>query len=121
MKLLIDECVLSKTARLLRENGFSVVTVQELGKMSATNGMVISTAKKEKAIIITNDLDFSNLTLYPLRSHGGIIVLRPRLDTPEAADEINTMLIKFLTATNPAQIEKALVIIDRHKYRIHKE
>ena len=50
MKLLVDECVLGKTARLLKKEGFPTVTLQELGKMSATNGTLINLAKKEKAI-----------------------------------------------------------------------
>ena len=32
MKLLIDECVLGETAMLLRNAGFDLVTIQELGK-----------------------------------------------------------------------------------------
>jgi len=121
MKLLIDECVLGKTARLLKENGFSVITIQELGKASTTNGTVISIAKRQKAVIITNDLDFGNLILYPLGSHTGIIVLRPRLDTPEAINDVHTVLMRLFKELKPAEIEKSLIIIDRDKYRIRKE
>ena len=113
LRVLIDECVLGKTVKLLRESGFSVVTLGEVGKTSATNGTVISIADKERAIIVTNDLDFGNLLLYPLGSHSGIIVLRPRLDTAEAIDDVHRILISLLKETNPAEIERALIIIDR--------
>ena len=121
MKLLIDECVLGKTARLLKESGFSIITLQELGKSSATNGTVISIAAKEKAVIITSDLDFGNLLLYPLGSHGGIIVLRPRIDSPEAINDIHQVLLHLFKEEKPADIEKSLIIVDRNKYRIRKE
>ena len=121
MKLLIDECVLGKTARLLKESGFSIVTIQELGKTSATNGTIINIAKKEKAVIITNDLDFGNLILYPLGSHGGVIVLRPRLDTAEAINDVHTVLMRLFKEVKPAGIEKSLIIVGRNKYRIRKE
>ena len=120
MKFLIDECVLGKTVKLLRENGFSTATLQELDKSSATNGTVINIANKLKAVIITNDVDFGNLILYPLGSHPGIIVLRPRLDTPQAINDVHKVLMRLLKELKTAEIEKSLIIVDRNKYRIKK-
>lgn len=117
MKFLIDECVLGKTTRLLKESGFSVVTIQELGKISVTNGTVVNIANKEKSVIITNDLDFGNLILYPLGGHGGVIVLRPRLDTVEAIDDVHRVLLRLLKELKPSEIEKSLIIVERNKYR----
>ncbi|MBI5873894.1 MAG: DUF5615 family PIN-like protein [Candidatus Omnitrophica bacterium] len=121
MKLLIDECVLGETAKLLRDAGFDIVTIQELGKTSATNGIVINLAHKERAVIITNDLDFGNLILYPLGSHPGIIVLRPRLDTKEAIADVHIVLLQLLKELKPAEIVKSLIIVDRNKYRLRRE
>lgn len=120
MRFLIDECVLGKTVRLLRDSGFKVTTIQELGKSSATNGTVIKTAFQEKAVIITNDLDFGNLILYPLGSHPGIIVLRPRLDTAEAIEDVHKILLRLLEELTPAEIKESLIIVDRNKYRLKK-
>src|SRR3989338_2939631 len=121
MKLLIDECVLGQTAKLLKKEGFSIITLQELGKTSASNGTVINIAEKEKAVILTNDLDFGNLILYPLGSHAGIIVLRPRIDTPEAINDVHKVLMRLLKELKPAEIEKSLIIVDRNKYRIKRK
>ena len=120
MKLLIDECVLGKTAKLLKRSGFSLITLQKLHKTSATNGTIIQIAKKEKAIIVTNDLDFANLILYPIGSHEGIIVLRPRIDTLEAINDVHKVLLRLLKEVKPADLAKSLVIVDRNKYRIRK-
>lgn len=121
MKLLIDECVLGETTALLKKAGFSVITVQGLGRASATNGAVINIAKRKKAVIVTSDLDFGNLILYPLGSHIGIIVLRPRLNSIEAIDDVHKVLIRLLKELKPAEIEKSLIIVDCDKYRIRKE
>ena len=120
MKLLIDECVLGHTVKLLKKEGFSIITLQELGKTSSSNGTVINIANEERAIIVTNDLDFGNLILYPLGSHPGIIVLRPRLDTPQAINDVHRILIALLKELKPSEIEKSLIIVDRNKYRIKK-
>lgn len=95
MKLLIDECVLGETA--------------------------INLAHKERAVIITNDLDFGNLILYPPGSHTGIIVLRPRLDTREAIDDVHNVLMRLLKELKPAEIKKSLIIVDKNKYRLRRE
>ena len=121
MKLLMDECILAQTTRLLKSNGCNVRTIQELGKASSSDDTVISLAKKEKAVLLTNDLDFSNLVLYPPASHFGVIVLRPRLDTPGAIEDIHKILLHLLKELKPSQIEHALVIVDKDKYRIRKE
>ena len=121
MRFLIDECVLGKTVKLLKNSGFSVITIQELGKASATNGTVIRIAAQEKSVIITNDIDFGNLILYPLGSHPGIIVLRPHLDTPDAIEDVHNVLMGLLKELKPSDIEKTLIIIDRNKYRLRKK
>jgi len=118
IKFLIDECVLNKTKQILEELGFSTISLKELGKMSASNGEVLNSAKNHKAVLITNDLDFANLALYPVGSHRGIIVLRPRSETPQTIEKVNQTLKRFLKKVPPSKIEKSLIIIDHNKYRI---
>src|SRR3989338_1990784 len=120
MRFLLDECVLGKTVKLLRDSNFTVTTIQELGKVSATNGTVIKTAVQEKAVIITTDLDFGNLILYPLGSHPCIIVLRPRLDTSEAIEDIHKILLCLLDKLKLSEIKESLIIVDRNKYRLKR-
>lgn len=118
IKFLIDECVLNKTKRIIEELGFSVILLKELAKTSASNGEVLSLAKKYKAVLITNDLDFANLTLYPMGSHKGIVVLRLRSETPQTIEKVNQTLKLFLKEVPPSKIERSLVIVDHNKYRI---
>lgn len=121
IKFLIDECVLNKTKRIIEELGFSVILLKELGKASASNGEVLSLAKKHKAVLITNDLDFANLTLYPAGPHKGIVVLRLRSETPQTIEKVNQTLKLFLEEVPLSKIARSLVIIDHNKYRIKTE
>ena len=122
MDFLIDECVLANTRRLLKELGFSAKPITELGKASASNGEVLNLAKQQEAILITNDLHFSNIWLYPLGSHTRIILIRQRAsETTEDIERAHQVLIRLLKEVNLSELKGRLTIVDRNKYRIHKE
>ncbi|MBU0896263.1 MAG: DUF5615 family PIN-like protein [Candidatus Omnitrophica bacterium] len=121
MEFILDECVLGKTKKLLKDLGLSINTVVELGKASICDDEVLELAKNRKAILVSCDLHFSNLLLYPLGSHWGIIVLRMRAsDTPNSINQIHKVFTSFLKDITLSTIKGHLVIIDRNKYRIHK-
>jgi predicted nuclease of predicted toxin-antitoxin system len=121
MTFLLDECVPGKTKKLLKKLGLSVTTIADLGKISSNDPEVLNLARSRKAILLTTDLDFADLILYPLGTHEGIIVLRLRPDRPDILDEVHRILESFLKQTPPAEIAKALVVIDRNKYRLRRE
>lgn len=121
INFLIDECVLGKTKNLLEKLGFSIITLQELKKLSASNGEVLSLAEKHKAVLVTNDLDFSNLILYPLGSHLGVVVLRFSSEIPEDIDKAHEVLKQLFKEVKPEELQKALTIIDLNKYRIRRK
>lgn len=87
---LLDHCVWKETENILRKAGFDCLTLKELKQAEAANGKVIAIAKSRKAVLITRDRDFSNLALYPMGTHGGIIVLRI---TPESMDRVHKALL----------------------------
>ena len=120
MQFLIDECVLMETTLLLRDNGFSVVTIQELGKESAANGAVIEMATQQKAILITTDIGIANIKRYPIHSHRGVILLRPRDETPQAIAEVHSVLLKVLKEVPIPELTHFVITIDRKRYRIRK-
>jgi predicted nuclease of predicted toxin-antitoxin system len=117
MTFLLDHCVWRETEDTLRRAGFSCIALRELGKTEAANGELIALAKERKAILLTRDRDFSNLSIYPPGSHEGIILLRI---TPENMDEVHKVLLKALQTVPFTQIHKNLLIITSTNYRIHK-
>lgn len=120
IKFLIDECVLGKTKELLEKLGFSTITLQNLKKLSASNGEVLSLAEKHEAVLITNDLDFGNLILYPLGTRSGIVVLRFRSEIPEDINKLHEVLKRLLSEIKLEELKKALTVVDLNKYRIRR-
>jgi len=114
---LLDHCVWKETENVLRKAGFDCVTLKELKQSEAANGKVIAIAKSRRAVLITRDRDFSNLTLYPLGTHSGIIFLRI---TPDSMDRVHSVLLAALKAIAPAQLRGNLLIITSTTYRLHK-
>ena len=112
MKFLADECVYLVTVRLLRGLGHSVLTVHEAGLDGQPDEQILEFAQNENRILLTADLDFSNIRRYPPKSYCGIIVLKIR---PYNANEVHATLQHFLAATNEASIRETLVIVDRNK------
>ena len=121
MDFLIDECVFGKTKELLEKLGFSIISIVELGKAFCVNGEVIDLAKQQESILITNDLHFSDIALYPIGSHLGIIVLRLRTsEVNEEMEKVHIVLTRLLKEVKLSELKGTLIIVDRNKYRIHK-
>ena len=74
----LNENLPRDAAALLRNAGYDAQTVLEerLGGVADPN--LLDVCRAEGRILITFDLDFSDLRLYPPESHGGIWVLRPK-------------------------------------------
>lgn len=115
MKFLLDQCVMGKTKMLLKERGFSIITLKELGKSSVSNSEVVHIAKTHKAILLTHDIDFSDIRLYPPETHNGIIILKT---SPQTEDKVHSLLLKALEEVKPSVLSQSLIIIDRNKYRL---
>lgn len=116
MKFLADQCVWGKTIRLLQDNSFPVTTLKEIGQQIASDEEVLKIAKEEDAILITNDLDFSNIVTYPPSKYEGIIVLRLTARTQAA---VHKVLLDLLKKIKLEAICHSLVVIDHHIWRIH--
>ncbi|MFQ6063824.1 MAG: DUF5615 family PIN-like protein [Methanosarcinales archaeon] len=71
-----------------------------------------------KAIIVTKDLEFANVLLYPLNSHSGVIVLR--LPFYFTAKQINKVLREFLTSLDVKELENAVTIVELGRYRMRR-
>jgi predicted nuclease of predicted toxin-antitoxin system len=62
---LIDECVGLPTINLLRELGYSVITVKDALLDGEPDSEIFKQAVKEKRILVTEDIEFGNIILYP--------------------------------------------------------
>ncbi len=117
MKILADHCVFGKTIAQLKLNGFEVFRLGDLAETDLEDDEVIKIAKDRNLILISNDLDFSNIINYPPQHFKGIIVLRITVSNMEV---IHDKLIEFLKSKNQSEIASTLIIIDHKHIRIRK-
>jgi predicted nuclease of predicted toxin-antitoxin system len=76
MRFLCDEDVPRSTARVLRDAGFDVVDVRDIGLRGQTDQEVYRVAQREDRLLITCDLGFSNILRFPPSESKGILVVR---------------------------------------------
>lgn len=78
LRFKIDENVPVDAAQVLRAAGYDTHTVYDEALSGASDPSVAAACAREVRVLVTLDLDFSDLRAYPLGTHPGIVVLRPR-------------------------------------------
>ena len=114
MKFLVDNCISPRISLWLSEAGYDSLHLRDIGKSGADDSKVIKLAVEEKRIIISADIDFSNMTynkIVSFKSRGtinelskyitGVLVFRRKIDNPD-------MQISFLNK-NLKSIKEYLV------------
>lgn len=117
LKFLTDENVFPSTLHILRSHNFDVKDIKELGLTGISDQAVMDLAKKEGRIIVSLDLHFANVSLFPLVECPGIIVIRVK---PAIPPKVDKAMESFLRRMDPIKIENALVIVSEDKFRIRR-
>ena len=77
LRLKLDENLPARVEPALRTLGHDVETATSEGLAGAPDSTPLEASGTEQRILITLDLDFSNIRAYPPGTHRGIWVLRP--------------------------------------------
>lgn len=117
MKFLLDANIPRSAMGVFAETD-DVAHVREIGLGDASDEKILAHALREKAIVITRDLDFANIILHPIASHAGVVVLR--VPPSFMAQQIVDFLKWFLTTIDKNQLPNSLVIVEPSRYRIRK-
>lgn len=72
----VDENLHSEAAELLREAGHDAMTVFDQGLRGHADRQIADVCRNEQRVIVTLDLDFSDIRKFPPTDYAGIIVLR---------------------------------------------
>lgn len=96
MQFKIDENLHSDSADLLRQHGHDAMTVYDQGLQGKADPVIASVCQQEGRMIITLDLDFSDIRRYPPKDHQGLIVLRLNDQSRRAVLAILGRLIPLL-------------------------
>jgi len=115
MKFKVDENMPVEAAQMLRDASYQADTVDDEKINGAIDPLIARICQQEERILITLDLDFSDIRHYPPKDYPGIIVLRPAVQAKQSILNLTQRLITFLTQY---QIDKQLWIVDEASVRI---
>jgi predicted nuclease of predicted toxin-antitoxin system len=79
----LDENIASELAAFLRGNGHDASTVTEQRLSGADDVAIAAVVRDEGRVLVTFDLDFSDIRRYPPQNFPGLIVLRIARQDPE--------------------------------------
>jgi predicted nuclease of predicted toxin-antitoxin system len=114
---LVDENASRTLVSALRTAGYLAEHVHEVGLQGHLDAEVYAYALKHQQIIITIDLDFSNITQYP-PPHCGIIILRlpNKMTTADLIQEV----LNGLNTLDGQDLANTLIIIEPGRLRVRK-
>jgi len=117
MSILLDECVPRRYLRLLTGWDYSASLLSQHVALASPDTAVIALAQTLDAVLLTIDLDFSNMLDYPPQNYQGIIILRD-----QQTDEL-TVTATFKQALQDLyrdDLRGVLVIVSPNRYRIRR-
>ncbi len=116
MRLLLDADIPRSFFSQLKDQGHDVVDVRDISETPLKDEEIFAIARNEKRTLITRDLDFSNILMYPPAQSCGIIVLRTHLLSKE---EIFQILLKAIQSPQ-RQLQGTLIIAQKDRLRFHR-
>ncbi|MBX3644429.1 MAG: DUF5615 family PIN-like protein [Rubrivivax sp.] len=115
LRFKLDENLPRRAEPALRDLGHDVETAVSEGLAGAVDPVVLDACTAEDRILVTLDLDFADIRVYPPGSHRGIWVLRPAEQTFSAIVEL------VLSGVRLSALERTagqLWVIDKLRVRI---
>lgn len=118
-KFLIDENLSPHLAEYLRGLGYEAVAVREVGLKGKQDENLIQWIQKEKAILVTCDLDFGEFFYWQTLGKFGVVILRSK---KQKCDSFKGIL-RFLhreRILKDKRLSSSLLIASKAKYRLRK-
>lgn len=115
MKVKVDENLPHEVADLFRQAGHDAATVDEEGLGGKSDAVVASFVKREERLLVTLDLDFSDIRAYPPEQYSGLVVLRLNSQDKLHVLRVIERLIPVLSSEDP---KGHLWIVEEDRVRI---
>ena len=116
MKFFLDENIPLSIIKVISKLSFEVEHAINAGLRGASDKEIAEYAKKQNAILITKDVGFGSILLYPKGSHYGLLVLR--LPNYFNTEQIAEALKDFFSKVKPENLINHITILEAGKYRI---
>ena len=117
MRFKLDENLPYRAADTFVDAGHDADTVYDEDLAGQPVEVVLAAAVCENRVLVTLDLDFSDLRAYPIGTHCGIVVLRP-LDDSRAAT--HATLMTLISAGDLDSLGGALAIVTHDLIRFRR-
>ena len=118
MKFVLDENIPLSLINFLKSNNHQVIHIRETALKGSSDKKIAEFTKKQKAILITKDLEFGNIHLHKKGSHYGLIIIR--LPYYFTAKRIIDNLSKLFENLDLNELVDSIMILELGKYRIRK-
>jgi predicted nuclease of predicted toxin-antitoxin system len=118
VRFVIDEDMPRSTGVALSSEGYEVKDVRDHGYRGLGDEEIYTFAQREKAVLLTGDLGFSNILRFPLGQHFGIVVAR--FPNEMAPREINREIVTSLRDLGENEFKGNLVILEPGRIRIKR-
>ena len=115
LRFKLDENMPIKAVFFLQERGYEADSVFDENLNGVDDLKIITTCREEQRILITLDLDFSDIRAYPPKDFCGIIILRPKY---QSTIQIMAMLESMLFFLKNETIDHSLWIVESTGLRI---
>lgn len=117
MRCKFDENLPVEAADILRAGGHECHTVFDEGLAGEADARVYDQCQRESRVLLTLDLDFSDIRTYPPHESPGIVVIRP---TEPDRDRVLRLVRKVLLAFDRDPVAQSLWIVEEHRIRIRR-
>lgn len=117
MRFKIDENLPIEAAEMLADEGHDALTVLDQQMSGDTDDQIAAVCQREKRVVVSLDLDFADIRVYPPKDFAGLIVLRLKKHDKIHVLEVIQRLLKAITAE---PIENRLWIVDENRLRIRE-
>jgi predicted nuclease of predicted toxin-antitoxin system len=116
-RILTDENISPKVVSFLRNKGFHVVDVKEMGLHGKDDAYLLKKAHKERLFVLTHDSDFGLLAINEGVPCYGIIYLRLKNMKPE---NVARIFEKLILSADVDLSEGVLIVVEETRIRIRK-
>jgi predicted nuclease of predicted toxin-antitoxin system len=97
--------------------GHDVETCAHEGIAGAGDPAIAAHSQQESRIIVTLDLDFADIRVYPPGTHPGIVVLRSK--SPDVYF-VQSALARLFATVKEADFLGSLIVVDQSRIRIRR-
>lgn len=115
LRFKLDENIPREAEALLNGSGHDSHSVISEDIAGCLDEELIEVCRREQRILVTLDLDFSDIRLYPPTTHSGIWILRPLTQSVSA---ICSLLERAMRMLKIEPAERHLWIVENERIRI---